>query len=119
MAETTMMELVTPGRVLASKPVEMVVIPGSEGLFGVLPRHSALLANLKRGVVEVYEGGKVIDRLMIDGGIADVTPEGVTILTERAEDLGKVNSQEVAERAKSAGDAEANFLKDVESVLGT
>ncbi|GIS17872.1 MAG: hypothetical protein CM15mP119_2760 [Alphaproteobacteria bacterium] len=63
----------------------MVVIPGSEGVFGVLPRHSALLANLQRGVVEVYEGGKVIDRLMIDGGIADVTPDSVTILTERAE----------------------------------
>ena len=117
MAETTKMELVTPGRVLVSKSVEMVVIPGSEGFFGVLHRHSALLANLKRGVVEVYEGGKVIDRVMIDGGIADVTPEGVTILTERAEDLGKVNAQEVAERAKAAAEAEADFLKEVESAL--
>ena len=99
MAVTTMMELVTPGRVLVSKSVEMVVIPGSEGFFGVLPRHSALLANL-HGVVEVYEGGKVVDRLLIDGGIVDVTPEGVTILTERAEDLGKANVQEIAERAK-------------------
>ena len=117
MAETTKMELVTPGRVLVAKSVEMVVIPGSEGVFGVLPRHSALLANLKRGVVEVYEGGKVVDRLMIDGGIADVTPEGVTILTERAEDLGKVNAQEVAERARAATEAEADFLKEVESAL--
>ena len=117
MAETTMMELVTPGRVLVSKSVEMVVIPGSEGFFGVLPRHSALLANLQRGVVEVYEGGKVVDRLMIDGGIADVTPEGVTILTERAEDLSKANVQEIAERAKGAADAEAEFLKEVEAAL--
>ena len=37
MAETTKMELVTPGRVVVSKAVEMVVIPGSEGVFGVLP----------------------------------------------------------------------------------
>ena len=117
MAETTKMELVTPGRVVVSKPVEMVVIPGSEGLFGVLPRHSALLANLQRGVVEVYEGGKVIDRLMIDGGIADVTPDGVTILTERAEDLNKVKVQEIIERAKVAADAESDFLKDVETAL--
>ncbi|MGB1528117.1 MAG: ATP synthase F1 subunit epsilon, partial [Candidatus Puniceispirillaceae bacterium] len=117
MAETTKMELVTPGRVVASKPVEMVVIPGSEGVFGVLPRHSALLANLQRGVVEVYEGGKVIDRLMIDGGIADVTPDSVTILTERAEDLNKSNTQEIGERAKAASEAEADFLKDVEAAL--
>ncbi|MGB0810165.1 MAG: ATP synthase F1 subunit epsilon, partial [Candidatus Puniceispirillaceae bacterium] len=73
--------------------------------------------NLQRGVVEVYEGGKVVDRLMIDGGIADVTPEGVTILTERAEDLGKANVQEIAERAKGAADAEADFLKEVEAAL--
>ena len=117
MAETTKMELVTPGRVLVSKSVEMVVMPGSEGFFGVLPRHSALLANLQRGVVEVYEGGKVIDRLMIDGGIADVTPDSVTILTERAEDLNKVNAQEIVERAKAAVGAETNFLKDVEAAL--
>ena len=117
MAETTKMELVTPGRVVVRKPVEMVVIPGSEGFFGVLPRHSALLANLQRGVVEVYEGGKVTDRLMIDGGIADVTPDGVTILTERAEDLNKVNSQEIGERAKAAVDSEIDFLRDVEAAL--
>ena len=117
MAETTKMELVTPGRVVVSKPVEMVVIPGSEGFFGVLPRHSALLANLQRGVVEVYEGGKVIDRLMIDGGIADVTPGSVTILTERAEDLNKVNVQEIGERAKAATDTESDFLKEVEAAL--
>jgi F-type H+-transporting ATPase subunit epsilon len=117
MAETTKIELVTPGRVVVSKSVEMVVIPGSEGFFGVLPRHSALLANLQRGVVEVYEGGEVTDRLMIDGGIADVTPESVTILTERAEDLNKVNAQEIGERAKSSADVEFDFLKDVEAAL--
>ena len=117
MAETTKMELVTPERFVVSKSVEMVVIPGNEGFFGVLPRHSALLANLQRGVVEVYEGGKVVDRLMIDGGIADVTPDGVTILTERAEDLNKVNAQEIGERAKAASDTESDFLKDVEAAL--
>ena len=117
MAETTKMELVTPGRVVVSKLVEMVVIPGSEGFFGVLPRHSALLANLQRGIVEVYEDGKVTDRLMIDGGIADVTPDSVTILTERAENLNTVNAQEIGERAKAAPDAEVDFLKDVQAAL--
>ena len=51
MAETTQLELVTPARVMVSKAAEMVVIPGTEGLFGVLPRHSALLASLQRGVL--------------------------------------------------------------------
>ncbi len=110
MAETTQLELVTPARVMVSKAAEMVVVPGAEGLFGVLPRHSALLASLQRGVVEVYEDSKVIDRFMVDGGIADVTPEGVTILAERAVDLSVTSSQELKERAQNSGEAEAEFL---------
>ena len=110
MAETTQLELVTPARVMVSKAAEMVVVPGSEGLFGVLPRHSALLASLQRGVVEVYESGKVIDPFMIDGGLADVTPEGVTILAERAVDLSVTTSQELKERAANASDYEVDFL---------
>ena len=110
MAETTQLELVTPARVLVSKVAEMVVVPGSEGLFGVLPRHSALLASLQRGVVEVYESGKVIYRFMIDGGLADVTPESVTILAERAVDLSVTTSQELKERAANASDSEDDFL---------
>ena len=117
MAETTQLELVTPARVMVRKAAEMVVVPGSEGLFGVLPRHSALLASLQRGVVEVYEGGKVIDRIMIDGGLADVTPEGLTILAERAVDLSATSSQELKERATKASEAEADFLNSVSEAL--
>ena len=58
MAQTTQLELVTPARIMAQKDVHMVVAPGVEGLFGVLPRHAPLLADLARGVVEVYEDGK-------------------------------------------------------------
>ncbi len=117
MAITTQLELVTPARIMVSKPVEMVVIPGSEGLFGVLPHHAPVLANLQRGVVEVYEGGKVIDRIMIDGGVADVSSEGVTILAERAENLDKASSQEVRERALSSTGAEADFLNVVAEAI--
>ena len=91
MAETTQLELVTPARIMAQKSVQMVVAPGVEGLFGVLPRHAPLLADLTRGIVEVHEDGKVTDRFMIDGGLADVSGESVTILAERAIDLGSVD----------------------------
>ena len=71
---------------MAQKAVQMVVAPGVEGLFGVLPRHAPLLAGLERGIVEVHEDGRIIDRIMIDGGFADVG-ESITIITERAIDL--------------------------------
>ena len=79
MAETTQLELVTPARIMAQQTVEMVVAPGVEGLFGVLPRHAPLLADLTRGVVDVYQNGKISDRYMIDGGLADVSGERVTL----------------------------------------
>jgi F-type H+-transporting ATPase subunit epsilon len=110
MAETTFMELVTPARIMAQKDVQMVVAPGVEGLFGVLPRHAPLLADLTRGVVEVHEGGKVIDRYMIDGGLADVSGESVTILAERAINLVSADAAQLREQAAKATGAEADFL---------
>ena len=92
MAETTQLELVTPARIMAQKAVQMVVVPGVEGLFGVLPRHAPLLASLERGIVEVHDDGKIIDRIMIDGGFADVSDESVTIMAERAIDLSTADA---------------------------
>ncbi|MEK9910839.1 MAG: ATP synthase F1 subunit epsilon [Candidatus Puniceispirillum sp.] len=117
MAETTFMELVTPARIMAQKDVQMVVAPGVEGLFGVLPRHAPLLADLTRGVVEVHEGGKVIDRYMIDGGLADVSGESVTILAERAINLVSADAAQLREQAAKATGAEADFLSAAVAAL--
>ena len=113
MAETTQLELVTPAHIMAQKSVQMVIAPGVEGLFGVLPRHAPLLADLTRGIVEVHEDGKVTDRFMIDGGLADVSGESVTILAERATDLGSANVATLKEKAANANEAEASFLNAV------
>ena len=117
MAEKTQFELVTPSCILAQKAVEMVVAPGVEGLFGVLPRHAPLLAGLERGIVEVHEGGKVTDRIMIDGGLADVSGVSVTIMAERAIDLSTANITELRETVATANDAEADFLNAVIAAL--
>ena len=75
MAKTTQLELVTPARVMVQKAVEMVVAPGVEGLFGVLPRHAPLLAELARGVIEVHENGKIINPEIL--AELDVNPDKV------------------------------------------
>ena len=117
MAEKIQLELVTPSCILAQKAVEMVVAPGVEGLFGVLPRHAPLLAGLERGIVEVHEGGRVTDRIMIDGGLADVSGVSVIIMAERAIDLGMANVAALEESAATANDAEAEFLSAVIAAL--
>ena len=113
MAETIQFELVTPARIMTRKAVQMVVAPGVEGLFGVLPRHAPLLAGLERGVVEVHEDGKITDRIMIDGGLADVSGESITIMAERAIDLGTADAAILKETAAATNEAEANFLTAV------
>ena len=113
MAETTQLELVTPARIMAQKAVQMVVVPGVEGLFGVLPRHAPLLASLERGIVEVHEDGKIIDRIMIDGGFADVSDESVTIMAERAIDLSTADAAALKETVAAANEVEADFLNAV------
>ncbi len=117
MAETTQLELVTPARVMAQQAVELVVAPGVEGLFGVLPRHAPLLADLSRGVVELYQNGKVFDRYMIDGGLADVSGESVSILAERAIHLGSADHVQLKTQAAHASEEEAAFLNAVIAAL--
>ncbi len=77
-------ELVSPERMLASADVAMVVVPGAEGDFGVLPGHAPLMSTIRPGIIEVYatEGSSPSARYEIEGGFAEVTPEGLTILAE-------------------------------------
>jgi F-type H+-transporting ATPase subunit epsilon len=85
MAERVHFELVTPERLVLSTEVEMVVVPGTEGNFGVLPGHSPLVSTIRPGMIEIYETRPVIsERIFVVSGIAEVTPEGCTVLAEEA-----------------------------------
>ena len=98
MADTTNLEIVTPSMVLVSEPVEMVVLPGSDGNIGALPRHSQVMSSLDRGIVDIFNDNKIVSRIMIDGGIAEINETSVTILAERAEKLDKSNKQVLEEK---------------------
>jgi F-type H+-transporting ATPase subunit epsilon len=84
MAERVQFELVTPERLLLSEMVEMVVIPGTEGNFGVLPGHAPLISSIRPGTIDVYEGQKVTRRIFIASGIAEVTPQRCAVLADEA-----------------------------------
>jgi F-type H+-transporting ATPase subunit epsilon len=60
MVDTTNLEIVTPSKVLVSEPVEMVVLPGSDGNIGALPRHSKVMSSLDRGVVDILMKTKLL-----------------------------------------------------------
>ena len=104
MEKTTKFELITPSKIVVQENTELVVIPGSEGHFGVLPLHVSMLSSLNRGVVELYQDNSVLKRIIIDGGIADVQPDGCILLVERAEDLEGVKQDEVKKRISEIKD---------------
>jgi F-type H+-transporting ATPase subunit epsilon len=80
-------ELVTPERLVRSETVFMVVVPGSEGDFGVLAGHAPVMSTLRNGDITVYRTGfgDTPERIPVEGGFAEVNDRGLTVLAERAD----------------------------------
>jgi F-type H+-transporting ATPase subunit epsilon len=80
-------ELVTPERLVRSEEVYMVVVPGSEGEFGVLEGHAPYMSTLKNGDIAIYRSGMndAPERIAVEGGFAEVSASGLTVLAEKAD----------------------------------
>ena len=80
-------ELVTPERLVRSEDVYMVVVPGSEGDFGVLAGHAPYMATIRDGDLAVYRtNGAQPERIAVRAGFAEVNEQGLTVLAESAEE---------------------------------
>jgi F-type H+-transporting ATPase subunit epsilon len=118
MAATIEFDLVAPEAVILAERVEMVVLPGAEGDFGVLPRHAPLVSSLRPGVITVYDrqsgGWQPKQRIFVAAGFAEVTPDRVTVLAEDATPL------EQLDRAATQRDLEAarEALEDADEATG-
>jgi F-type H+-transporting ATPase subunit epsilon len=76
-------ELVTPERLIRSEDVHMVVVPGTEGDFGVLEGHAPVMSTLRDGAISIYaSAGATPEVLSVSGGFAEVNAGGLTILAE-------------------------------------
>src|SRR5688572_24927500 len=104
MAEKVQFELVAPERLLMSQAVDMVVVPGSEGDFGVLPGHAPLISTVRPGVIEIYEGNTVRQRIFVAGGFAEVTAERCTVLAEQAMPVAEIDPTRAEQQLRDARD---------------
>ena len=79
-------ELVTPEKLLRSEEVAMVVVPGSEGDFGVMEGHAPYMSTLRDGEIAIYRvwPGEP-EKVPVQGGFAEVSEKGLTVLAENAE----------------------------------
>ena len=79
-------ELVTPEKLVMSDDVYMVVVPGTEGEFGVLAGHAPFMSTLRDGDLAVYRtAGSAPEKIPVSGGFAEVSDRGLTVLAESAD----------------------------------
>ncbi|HEX5182502.1 MAG TPA: ATP synthase F1 subunit epsilon [Allosphingosinicella sp.] len=80
-------ELVTPERLVRSESVYMVVVPGTEGDFGVLAGHAPYMSTLRNGDLAIYRASmnETPELIPVEGGFAEVNEKGLTVLAEKAE----------------------------------
>lgn len=101
MAGRIAFELVSPERLLVSRDVEMAVVPGGDGNFGVLRGHAPLISTVRPGVIDVYETRPVkSERIFVAGGFAEVTAERCTVLAEDAMPLEELDRAGLDQEAR-------------------
>jgi F-type H+-transporting ATPase subunit epsilon len=116
--------IVTPQGPAYSGEVESVLLPGSEGDFGVLPSHERLLAPLRIGAVEIHTGSEII-YAAIASGFAEVDGTNVAVMVESCECANALDvaRAELARRRAEEGlaalgeDAQAKLFEEFEAAL--
>jgi len=85
MADSVFFELVSPEKLLESGEVAMVVLPGTEGDFAVMPGLAPVVSTLRPGVIEVYRTeGSAAEKIFIHSGFADAAMDRLTVLADDA-----------------------------------
>lgn len=106
MADKVAFELVSPEKLLFSAEVDMVVVPGTEGDFGILPGHAPFISTVRPGVLDIYEGGinaaNLKTRIFVAGGFAETADSRLTVLAEEAMPLTELNRARIEARLADA-----------------
>ncbi len=94
-------EFVSPERVLFSGDVDQVDVPGVEGDMGILAGHAPLVTPLRPGILTIYNGG-ARETVVVIGGIAEVSPAGLTVLADQATPRDNFDVMTLASEIKDA-----------------
>ena len=95
--EKLSLEVVAPEKMVMTKTVDMVTISGTEGDFGVLPGHAALVSSIRPGFLEI-EVDKQSEKMFIGGGFIEVIEDKVSILASEVLSLEQINISECEEK---------------------
>jgi len=85
------LEVISPQKIEFSHEIDLCIIPGIEGDFGVLKKHMPFLTSLRIGILYIYLKNKLESTFLLSGGIAEISNNKCTILTEDFADTKKVD----------------------------
>lgn len=114
MADRVQFDLVAPERLLRSLAADMIVVPGVEGDFGVLPGHAPVVSTLRPGVVEVHTAESDVERIFVAGGVCEVSSDCCMVLADSAVPLAELNRDDIEQRLKDAKEDLADASTDVQ-----
>ena len=104
MSEAFSFELVSPEALVLGGEASEVVVPGSEGYFTVLAKHSPFMTTVKPGIVDVKMSDGEAKQIFVRGGFADVSPDGFTLLAEEATMLEDFDLEKLEQSIEDARD---------------
>ena len=109
-------ELITPSQTLVSNNFDMVVVPGEEGDFGVLPNHSNLISSIRPGILQTYNNNKIDKEYFLYKGFAEVTSDKLIVLSDTVFDKNQFNLKKEKENL-TMFEKEKNKTKDEKEIL--
>jgi F-type H+-transporting ATPase subunit epsilon len=105
MADKITFELVSPEKLLLSKAVDMVTVPGTEGYMGVMAGHASLVSTLRAGMIDMNDNGQDT-RFFIRGGFAEINATKITVLAEEAIPMSELDLAQLDQRIVDAQEDE-------------
>ena len=106
-------DLVSPENLIFNDEVGMIIVPGKDGDFGVLPGHSKVMSSLRPGRVMVYgEGKNLLKAFFVSGGFAEVNPEKCIVLAESVDEINALEKSAIEKEVQELEEQESDIAKE-------
>ena len=114
---TISFDLVSPENLIFNDEVGMIIVPGKDGDFGVLPGHSKVMSSLRPGRVMVYgEDKNLLKSFFVSGGFAEVNPEKCIVLAESVDEINTIEKALIEKEVQELEGQESDLAKDQLSI---
>ena len=114
---TISFDLVSPENLIFNDEVGMIIVPGKDGDFGVLPGHSKVMSSLRPGRVMVYvEDKNLLKSFFVSGGFAEVNPEKCIVLAESVDEINTIEKAAIEKEIQDLESQDADTSNDQLSI---